>query len=250
MKKFLFCLIFVFNFCFSVYAAKIIMNDGTEYSGNIHYQDENVVYIVQKEDLIKLQKNDIKEIVEDNDKDKDSLMLDNDMQKITNVWETVLQIGYDFYGKYSHKGDSEETDSSKGVTFAAKGYYYFKNVLGVGCGINLQNSRKLEDLPGRFYFVPAYVSLKIRSVPTKPYKYGYITGNLGYNMFFADSDYTNFFEKEKGGLYYGIGIGIVYNRVVVELASSVHGAGARIKTTKYDFDIEYKTYTCSLGYAF
>ena len=249
MKKILFCLIFIFYFCFTAYGAKIVMNDGTEYCGNIHYQDENVVYIVQKEDLIKLQKSDIKEMVEDSDKDNDSLILD-DVQKITNIWETVLQIGYDFYGKYLHKGDNEQSDSSKGVTFAAKGYYYFKNVLGIGCGINLQNSRKLEDIPGRFYFVPAYVSLKIRSVPTKPYKYGYITGNLGYNMFFADSDYTTFFDKEKGGLYYGIGIGIVYNRVVVEVASSVHGAGARIKTTNYDFNIEYKTYTCSLGYVF
>lgn len=47
------------------YAEKIIMNDGTEYEGNIHHQDDNVVFIVCKEDLIKLNKSDIKEIQED-----------------------------------------------------------------------------------------------------------------------------------------------------------------------------------------
>ncbi len=250
MKKFLFSLIFLFSFYFTVYGEKVVMNDGTEYEGNIHYQDNSVVFIVQKDDLIKLQKADIKEIVEDKNKKKDSLTINDDTQQITNIWEGVLQIGYDFYGSYSHKYSPEETDSSKGVTFGAKGYCFFENIVGIGAGINLQNSRKLEDINGRFYFVPTYVSLKIRSIPTKPYKYGYIVGNLGYNMFFADSDYCNFMEKEKGGIYYGIGVGIVYNRVVFEVASSVHNASARTKTTKRNFDIEYKTYTCSLGYIF
>lgn len=70
MKKFLFSLIFLFSFYFTVYGEKVVMNDGTEYEGNIHYKDNSVVFIVQKDDLIKLQKADIKEIVEDKNKKK------------------------------------------------------------------------------------------------------------------------------------------------------------------------------------
>jgi len=56
------------------YAEKIIMNDGTEYEGNIHHQDDNVVFIVCKEDLIKLNKSDIKEIQEDEKTKKKKLV--------------------------------------------------------------------------------------------------------------------------------------------------------------------------------
>ena len=53
--------------CFSLigYTEIIVMNDGKEYRGNIHHQDDNVVFIVCKEDLIKLNKSDIKEIKEE-----------------------------------------------------------------------------------------------------------------------------------------------------------------------------------------
>ncbi len=69
MKKninvFIITFICLFFFSFMAYAEKIIMNDGTEYEGNIHHQDDNVVFIVCKEDLIKLNRSDIKEIKED-----------------------------------------------------------------------------------------------------------------------------------------------------------------------------------------
>lgn len=36
----------------------------------------------------------------------------------------------------------------------------------------------------------------------------------------------------------------------MELAVSIHNAKANLKTTNYDIDIEYKTYTLSMGYVF
>ncbi|MBQ1609389.1 MAG: hypothetical protein II090_00460 [Elusimicrobia bacterium] len=74
MKKninvFIITFICLFFFSFMAYAEKIIMNDGTEYEGNIHHQDDNVVFIVCKEDLIKLNKSDIKEIIKEEDTKK------------------------------------------------------------------------------------------------------------------------------------------------------------------------------------
>ena len=58
-------LFLIFTFSLVGYTEIIVMNDGKEYQGNIHHQDDNVVFIVCKEDIIKLNKSDIKEIKED-----------------------------------------------------------------------------------------------------------------------------------------------------------------------------------------
>lgn len=69
MKKFIsvfvVTLFLVFSFYLIGYTEIVVMNDGKEYKGNIHHQDDNVVFIVCKEDIIKLNKSDIKEIKED-----------------------------------------------------------------------------------------------------------------------------------------------------------------------------------------
>ena len=66
-------LFLTFGFSLIGYAETIVMNDGKEYKGNIHHQDDNVVFVVLKEDIIKLNKSDIKEIKED-EKDKKKTM--------------------------------------------------------------------------------------------------------------------------------------------------------------------------------
>ena len=240
--------------CFSLtgYTEIVVMNDGKEYKGNIHHQDDNVVFIVCKEDIIKLNKSDIKEIKEDEKAKKKNgdLVVDDDTDIVEKNNETIIQIGYDFYGEYLHKGHEKETDFLKGITCSAKYYHYFMDEFGVGLGANLQSSREFESFPGKVYFVPAYVSLKLRSIPTEPYKYGYITGNLGYNFFFPVSDYDTYLNDERGGLFYSIGLGIVYDNFLFELAWSIHTGSAKIKSTDQKIDIQYKTYTFSVGYVF
>lgn len=254
MKKninvFIITFICLFFFSFMAYAEKIIMNDGTEYEGNIHHQDDNVVFIVCKEDLIKLNKSDIKEIQEDEKTKKKTGLVIDDTDVVEDNNEVIVQIGYDFYGKYLHKGHENETDSSKGLTFAAKYYHYFIDEFGVGCGVNFQSSRDLEDIPGEAYFVPAYISLKLRSVPTEPYKYGYVVGNVGYNFFFPVADYDTYLVDEKGGLFYSIGLGLVYDSFLFEVTGAIHNGTASLKSTTHKIDIEYRTYTFSVGYVF
>ncbi len=184
-------------------------------------------------------------------KKRDSLAdnLKNNTVETKNT-EFILQLGYDFQSRYLHKGEDEKSVSPKGITFSAKYYYYFIDELGIGIGANLQSSRELDTLPGRVYFVPAYLSLKLRSIPTEPYKYGYVCANVGYNLFFPNSKYTAHIDNEKGGLFYSIGLGFVYKHILMELAVSIHNAKANLKTTNYDIDIEYKTYTLSMGYVF
>jgi len=253
MKKIVSILMIISFFVGLGYGEKVVMNDGKEYVGNIHHQDDNVVYIVQKEDLIKLNRADVKEIVkEDNSQKKNGTFIDNldkDDPENKNS-EIILQVGYDFYGKYLHKGTEDSATSINGLTFGAKYYHYLIDVLGLGIGANIQTSRDLKNIPGKVYFLPTYVSLKLRSNPTQPYKYGYIAGNIGYNFFFPDSDYTSYIENQKGGLFYSIGLGIVYNHILVEVTAAVHNGSARLKSTSYNIDLEYRTYTISIGYVF
>ena len=65
VRVFIVTLFLVFVFSLMGYTETVVMNDGTEYQGNIHHQDDNVVFIVCKDELIKLNKSDIKEIKED-----------------------------------------------------------------------------------------------------------------------------------------------------------------------------------------
>jgi hypothetical protein len=251
INVFIVTLFLVFSFSLMGYAEIVVMNDGTEYKGNIHHQDDKVVFIVCKEDIIKLNKSDIKEIKEEekNKKKSGDLVID-DEEIVEKNNETIVQIGYDFYGEYLHKGREKEKDFLKGITFSAKYYHYFIDEFGVGLGANLQSSREFDDFPGKVFFVPTYISLKLRSIPTEPYKYGYIAGNIGYNFFFPVSEYDTFLNDEKGGLFYSISLGIVYNSILFELAAAIHSGSAKFKSTDYKVDIEYKTYTFSVGYVF
>ena len=70
MKKIIGILIIFSFFIGVVYAEKIIMNDGKEYVGNIHHQTDSVIFIVQKEELIKINKADVKEIIDEKEEKK------------------------------------------------------------------------------------------------------------------------------------------------------------------------------------
>ena len=65
MKRIIGILIMISFFGGVVYAEKVIMNDGKEYVGNIHHQTDSVIFIVQKEELIKINKTDVKEIIDE-----------------------------------------------------------------------------------------------------------------------------------------------------------------------------------------
>jgi hypothetical protein len=95
-----------------------------------------------------------------------------------------------------------------------------------------------------------YISLKLRSEPTQPYKYGYILAKFGYNLFYCDSEYSDIIYDKENGLYYGIGVGIVYSNVVIELFYSINNANGKYKYDNSKIDADYSKYCISLGYAF
>lgn len=250
MKKIILSLILLV-ICLPLYAETIILNNGTKYKGNIHLKNEQNVYIVQGDELIKLDVKDIKEIEQDEEKEKrnkNELQLDNDTPEEQTFNEIIFQIGYDFYAKYN--SNKIETSNPKGVTFFAQYHRYINNIFAIGCGANIQTPREIDNLPGKFYFMPMYVSLKVRSVPTKPYKYGYLLAKFGYNLFYCDSKYSDIIYDKQDGLYYGVGVGIVYSNVVIELFYSINNADGKYKIDNSKIDVDYSKYCVSIGYAF
>ena len=119
-------------------------------------------------------------------------------------------------------------------------------MLGFGVGVSGCNPRDAKFNKGEFWMLPMYLSVKVRSKPTEPYKYGYVVGQVGYNLFNPDDTLKKSVDTE-GGLYYGVGFGIVISHIVFELLYSFNNGKAG-KDDKIDF--KYSKYTASVGYAF
>jgi len=240
---------FVLFFCINfAVAEKVILNDGTIYKGSIPHQDENVVFVIQGADLIKIKRQDIKEIKTDDTASKDvikTLDLDEELNNVIEKGtEFIIKAGYDWNGDY--EADGEKISAPNGASFGAEFYCYIKNILGIGVGVDGCNPRNAKFDKGEFYTIPMYLSIKLRSQPTQPYKYGYVVGHVGYNLFNPDDTLQKSVDME-GGLYYGCGIGIVVNHIVLELLYSINNGKAG-KEEKVDF--KYSKYTASVGYAF
>lgn len=232
---------------FSV-AETVILNNGTTYKGSIPHQDDNVVFVIQGSDLIKVSRKDVKEIKKDEKTNRDTieaLNLDQDTEDaIEKKNEFVIKVGYDWNGDYE-AGD-EKVSAPNGISASAEFYHYIKNIVGIGAGVGGCNPRDEKFSKGEFWMLPMYLSVKLRSNPTEPYKYGYVVGQVGYNLFTPDDTLKKSVDME-GGLYYGVGFGIVISHIVFELLYSFNNGKAG-KEDKVDF--KYSKYTASVGYAF
>ena len=76
----------------------------------------------------------------------------------------------------------------------------------------------------------------------------YFIGQLGYNFFDGDDDYAGPIELD-GGLYWGLGGGVIINKhFLIEVLYSVNnGTG---KLYGIEGDVEYSKVTIKLGYNF
>ena len=243
------CVVFILCLCVNLLIAEtVILNDGTTYKGSIPHQDDNVVFIIQGEDLIKVKKQDVKEIKADEKANKDVIqsldLYEEDNNAIEKNYEFVIKAGYDWNGDYNV--NDERLSAPNGVCINAEFYRYIQNIVGVGLGVGGCNPREAKFVKGEFMTIPVYLSVKLRSQPTHPYKYGYVVGQVGYNFFNADNTLKEYGDME-GNLYYGGGFGFVINHVVFELIYSFNN-GKVGNDDKFDF--QYAKYTASIGYAF
>ena len=72
-----------------------------------------------------------------------------------------------------------------------------------------------------------------------------VSKNFGYiNYMFFSGKYILFDSKGTGTIF------DAYNNILFEVSGAIHTGSARLKSTNYKIDVEYKTYTFSIGYVF
>jgi hypothetical protein len=164
----------------------------------------------------------------------------------------AISFGIDFPGDHevSGSGLSVSEDVDTGISLSAELFGTIGDNLDIGGGATWQFPRSLNDFQGDFYFISYYGMARYRYKSEKVTPY--ITGQLGYNWFRGDSDYKGPFGGNlDGGLYYGLGGGVIINKhFQIGLLYSVNNGTAEILGTGRDFDIEYSKLTLLLGYNF
>lgn len=164
----------------------------------------------------------------------------------------AIKLGVDLPGDHevSGLGLSGTEDVETGFSLSAELFGTVADIVDIGGGITWQLPREQEDFDGDFYFVPFYGMIRVRH--TFDQVAPYLIGQLGYNLFYGDSDYegSGIFEADlEGGLYYGIGGGIIFREhFLIELLYSVNNGEAEIMGI--DFDIEYSKISLLVGYNF
>ena len=108
--------------------------------------------------------------------------------------------------------------------------------------MTFQLPRSLDKSEGEFIYIPIYGLVKLSSDirDISPY----CIGQLGYNLFIGDNSYRGSVSIG-GGLYYGIGTGIMFKKKYqVELLYSVNSGGVDLG---YSSDHEYSKISLFLG---
>lgn len=164
----------------------------------------------------------------------------------------AIKIGIDLAGDHdvSGYGLSGSEDVDMGFSLSAEFFGSIGDNVDIGGGLTWQLPRSQKDFEGDFYFIPLYGMIRVQSSSAKVAPYA--VGQLGYNFFFGDDDYkgTGIYAADlEGGLYYGIGGGIIINdKFQIEALYSVNNGSADI--LGYDFDIEYSKISIIFGFIF
>ena len=157
----------------------------------------------------------------------------------------AVKFGIDFGGTHEASGPGGTADADSvqtGFTIAGELFASVNKNVDLGGGILFQLPREIEfggTGAGEFTFMPIYALIRVKSVSDKIAPYG--IGQLGWNLLFdGDSDYKGPFSLS-GGLYYGIGAGVlIKKRFAVEALYSVNkgeadylGASADVTNTQF-----------------
>ncbi len=157
----------------------------------------------------------------------------------------TIKAGIDLSGDHDiSNGTYSRSDSVDNAISLAAEYVVIEENFGFGGGISLQNPRNPEGWAGDFYFTSIYGLVKIGSFSEE--KSPYFIGQLGYNIFSGDNDYAT--VSLEGGIYYGIGVGIISSEnFQIEALYSVNNGVAKSSS---DIDVKYTKLTISVGYNF
>jgi hypothetical protein len=160
----------------------------------------------------------------------------------------LLKVGFDAPGTHKVDGGGFDgsTDVESGGFIAGEFYATISPRVELGAGGEVQFPRSQQDFAGDFGFIPIYGVARLFPIvgPVSPY----VTGRLGLNLFYGDSDYKGSGDLEGGG-HLGAGAGLlIQQRLQVEALFSLNTGVYKVGGTS--FDITYSNLGISVGYLF
>ena len=166
----------------------------------------------------------------------------------TVVASVTIKFGSNFGGSHKVEGSGESSTEDVGFGFSIAGEIYrtFFKHLDLGAGIILRVPQSQYDYSGNFNFLPIYglIKTKINENRYLPYLFG----QVGYNYFYGDDEYTGSGSLD-GGLYYGFGIGANLTEVLsLELLYSINNGSIDYMNESYD--VEFSSFTIQFGFTF
>ena len=116
---------------------------------------------------------------------------------------------YDISGVFKiDDSDADDNDVNDEVSLGLDLMLFGNEEASFGIGGEYQTERKLDNVLGKFYFIPAYCVIRMKSQKAN------IIGKVGLSYFFADNDFTgesysNYLRASfKESLYYAAGLSI------------------------------------------
>lgn len=159
----------------------------------------------------------------------------------------IVKVGLDASGTHEIEGGglSGSTDVDSGMFLSGEIYATVNPNVELGAGFEAQSRRSQENISGDFQFIPIYGVARLYPMvgPVSPY----VTGRIGLNLFFGDSNYKGSGDLEGGG-HLGFGAGLVVQRVQFEALYSINTGTYTLGGT--DFDVTYSKLGVSVGYVF
>lgn len=167
----------------------------------------------------------------------------------------VIKISADVGGELKEKVKEEgqlvfkgEEDIEMGFSVGGELFLALSDKVEVGAGAEYQTYRKTEYTSIEFNYIPVYVLGRLKITPEF-----YVTGKVGYNWFDVNEEKPAYVTL-KGGLFYGVGGGMVLNEILqLEILYSTHNGGWITELEGYpkqEFDWKYSKIGLSAGVKF
>ena len=167
-----------------------------------------------------------------------------------------ISVGFDWLGNHkatdmmldNYNLGNLNSDVKSGLSLRMTTIPDLTQELSFGVGVEYQIGRETEDFDGDFYF-QSFWGAVYSTLDKKLYG----IGHLGYGSFKADKTYKgDGITILKGGLYYGIGLGMVYDETInIEgVYCTNFGSYDTYVLWEGDFiyDVEYKRLNISIVY--
>ena len=256
MTKTLPGLIILFFAVTASFGATVYLDSGDEITGMILKENDNYVVIRSENQDIEINKEFVTRIDRDKgetaagvDRSTGTLEFPGYTEKIQTHQDISLKTGVDFSGQHvaSSDSDSAALGVKNGVSVAAEYTKFMDPVnmgfaesigltgFGLGVGIAYEIPRKLDNLTGQISFLPVYALFKFRTTPNKNNEFAYLTGQIGYNLFFGDNLYTGS-STLIGGFYYAAGCGYDFRVLNFTLLYSIDRGALSSQGTAVSID--------------